>query len=97
MTRSRWLNEWTSDDLALAVARRHDDPRTALAAIAEQRRRLERHEAEAVLTMIEHGRSWAEIGLAAGITRQAAHQKWGTGRAGLLANPVAVPQVYLNP
>lgn len=26
---------------------------------------------------VGHGYSWAEIGLAAGMTRQAAHQRWG--------------------
>lgn len=31
----------------------------------------------AVRQALEHGASWSEVGLAAGISKQAAHQRWG--------------------
>lgn len=36
----------------------------------------------AVLALHAQGRSWAEIGRAAGVSRQAAHKRWGPSTGG---------------
>jgi hypothetical protein len=57
------------------------DPLTALTAIGEIQRDLETHQRDAVRLAIQH-HSWAEIGAAIGVSKQAAHQRlakaWAT-------------------
>ena len=49
-----------------------------LSEMLELHRTFERIVGDAVRSQREqHGRSWSEIGAAAGITRQAAQMKWG--------------------
>jgi DNA invertase Pin-like site-specific DNA recombinase len=53
------------------------DPYTALKAIAELRRELDRVEAATVRRARNAGMSWQLIALALGVTRQAVHKKYG--------------------
>ncbi|WP_246852736.1 hypothetical protein [Naasia sp. SYSU D00948] len=54
-----------------------DDPYTALKAIAELRRELDRVETVTVRRARNAGMSWQLIALALGVTRQAVHKKYG--------------------
>jgi ClpA/ClpB-like protein len=54
------------------------DPRVALSAIADLRRRLEELEEYHVETALARGASWSEIGSALGISKQAAHKRFAT-------------------
>lgn len=58
-----------------------DDPRRALAGAAELRREAERVQSVAVRRARSHGLSWAEVAALLGVTKQAAHRKYG-GRRG---------------
>jgi hypothetical protein len=58
------------------------DPRQALAAIADLRRRLEELEEYHVETALARGASWSEIGSALGISKQAAHKRFAPRVAG---------------
>jgi hypothetical protein len=54
-----------------------------LAEMLELHRRFEAIVGDAVRSQRErHGRSWADIGAAAGTTRQAAQMRWGRPQAG---------------
>lgn len=56
------------------------EQRTAVAAVAEAAAGLERAQAllEATVALArEAGATWAQIGEAAGMSRQAAHARWG--------------------
>jgi hypothetical protein len=65
---------------ALAQAAGDDDPRAALSAAAELRREVERVEAVIVRKARVGGMSWAEIAGLLGISKQAAHKKYGGRR-----------------
>ena len=58
------------------------DPETALVAIAELRGRLDALEAAHVDDALRAGWSWQRIGMALGITRQAAHNRHSSRRRG---------------
>lgn len=81
-------SEWADtpahvDDAIRGEWLRHVPPR-ALAdvrAAAEDVRKAEARLNEAVQRARGDGSSWADIGLAAGITRQSAHERWGQDRA----------------
>lgn len=57
------------------IARRTDDPATALSAVIALRRLADRMEREAVDLAIERGWTWQQVAQALGITRQAAHKR----------------------
>ncbi len=48
-----------------------------LAEIPAKRAELDAHTRDLVATAREAGRSWAQIGAALGISRQAAHERYG--------------------
>jgi hypothetical protein len=52
----------------------------AVTVAVDHRADAERELRDAVIAARANGRSWARIGLAAGITRQAAHERWGNDR-----------------
>jgi hypothetical protein len=63
----------------IELARRskeHGDPRSALRAIADLRRRLEELEEYHVENALAQGASWSEVGAALGISKQAAHKRF---------------------
>ena len=64
----------------LADATTSKDPEVGLAAVAALRRLLESLEALQVENAREHGWSWQQIAGALGVTKQAAHKKYGDGR-----------------
>jgi len=66
VARSRWLSEHISPAAAL------DQIREAQGTIASATDRLN----EAVVFARASGKTWAEIGAAAGISRQSAHERW---------------------
>lgn len=73
--REAWhrLAEWSRG------ADRHADGDRALAALTDLgvvRRLLDRAEFTAVRTAREHGRSWSEIAIGLGVTRQSAWERW---------------------
>lgn len=49
-----------------------------IAAIAQERERLDLQLRDAVVQARADGRSWSEIGLMLGVSKQAAQQKYGT-------------------
>ena len=53
------------------------DPLFILMGLSDSGRRLEAKTAEAVALCRRRGRSWREIGLALGVTKQSAHQRFG--------------------
>jgi hypothetical protein len=59
-----------------------EDPLEALAALAKARAELERLEALQVRRARVRSASWASIALAMGVSRQAAHQRFGLRRFG---------------
>lgn len=63
--------------LATGVA--DDDPVTALGAIADLRRELDRRETLAVRRARNAGASWQLIATALGVSKQAVHKKHGRG------------------
>ena len=65
------IRERLSHTVANVIA---TEPLTALAAIGEIQRDLQAHERRAVRAAIQ-GHSWAEIGAALGVSKQAAHQR----------------------
>jgi hypothetical protein len=65
----------TADDL-LELARR-DVPLRALSQCVKLRTQLARVEHQLVADARKRGATWAEIGRACGVTKQAASQKWG--------------------
>lgn len=68
--------------MRLAQAAGDDEPRAGLAAAAELRKEAARVESVQVRRARAHGCTWAEIAEALGVTKQAAHRKYG--RQGLL-------------
>lgn len=58
------------------------DPAVGLRAVASLRSLLESLEALQVRRARESGWSWQEIAVALGVTKQAVHEKHGTGRRG---------------
>lgn len=70
----------------LVEAAGDDDARRALAAAAELRREAERLQAVAVRRARTTGLSWAEVAELLGVTRQAAHRKYGGRRLGRRAD-----------
>ena len=64
-------------DPATALASDPDDPIPALFRIAERRRELGREEEAHVRRARLQGYSWEAIATALGITKQAAHKKFG--------------------
>jgi len=66
---AEWCRHLEPHDAAAAVRR-------AAEAVAEHQRHLE----QAVLEARRIGLSWEKIGTAAGISRQSAHERWGTPR-----------------
>jgi hypothetical protein len=63
------------------------DPLTALTTIGEIERDLATHERDAVRSAIQH-HSWAEIGAAIGVSKQAAHQRLAKAWATHLKNEI---------
>ena len=57
------------------------DPAIGLRAVASLRGLLESLEALQVKRALEAGWSWQDIAMALGVTKQAAHEKHGGGRA----------------
>lgn len=58
------------------------DPREGLRECAARRSRLEQDQSALVRRARVEGLSWAEIAFALGISRQAAHRKYGGSRIG---------------
>ena len=54
-----------------------DNPLTALHAVSEMRRELDRHEATLVRRARNLGMGWQMIATALGVSRQAVHKKYG--------------------
>lgn len=70
----------TVDEMALQEWEAHMAPLTAADTIreaAQQANDARRHLDDAVQAARSHGLSWADIGRAAGITRQSARERWG--------------------
>lgn len=68
------------EESAHAEWRRHLEPQEASAAVSRAAEAVavhQRHLEEAVLEARRLGLSWERIGAAAGISRQAAHERWG--------------------
>jgi hypothetical protein len=63
------------------------DPLTALTVIGEIQRDLESHERDSVRAAIQR-HSWAEIGAALGVSKQAAHQRLAKAWATQLKNDI---------
>ncbi len=61
----------------LASGAGSEDPVSALRAIAELRRELDRYEAVTVRRARNAGCSWQLIALCLGVSRQAVHKKYG--------------------
>ncbi len=61
-----------------------DDPVASLGALAELRREMERREAVLVRRARTQGRTWADIAVVLGVSKQAVHKKYGGG--GLFRN-----------
>lgn len=78
-----YLDEKTDGDLTYAARR---GGRAGAAAIMELQDRLDRYTAAIVREMRSRGESWAQVGEAFDMTRQAAHQRWGHGQAELIEN-----------
>lgn len=70
-----------SDESMLELVRRSSgsDPLECLGATAELRREIERMEAVLVRRARVQGSSWTQIAAALGVTKQAAHRKYGGG------------------
>jgi hypothetical protein len=66
-----------SDAVDAAVAATNRDPGVGLRAVAAVRQLVERLEVLQVDSARRHGWSWAEIGQALGVSRQAVHKKHG--------------------
>ncbi|MGC5346774.1 helix-turn-helix domain-containing protein [Streptomyces sp. DT24] len=66
-----------TDATDLAARAGDRDPRTGLRAVAALRRLLERLEAVHVRSARAQGWSWQEIAAELGVSRQAAHKKYG--------------------
>ncbi|WP_030666990.1 hypothetical protein [Streptomyces rimosus] len=64
----------------LAEEAKGDDPVAGLSATVEVRREMERLEAVLVRRARTQGRTWADIAAALGISKQAAHKKYGGRR-----------------
>ena len=76
--------EAVEEDIGVEWAR-HAEPAQAISAVAAAAgaaRAATRGLDEAVLTARRGGASWTDIGRGVGITRQSAHQRWGTLAAG---------------
>ena len=78
--RQAWdrLEAWyrTPQPATTAKPGRGDDALTALADIGLARRLLDQAELEAVRSARKHGKSWAEIAVKLGVTRQSAWERW---------------------
>ncbi|MBT2383431.1 hypothetical protein [Streptomyces sp. ISL-11] len=64
-----------NDAVGTAQAAMNSDPHVGLRAVAALRRLVERLEALQVDNARRQGWSWEEIGVALGVSRQAAHKK----------------------
>src|SRR5690348_4930204 len=71
----RRLSEWIQFEGAARDARL-DDALRALSDVGEVRRLLDQAEFEAVRTARRQGRSWSEIAVRLGVTRQSAWERW---------------------
>jgi hypothetical protein len=69
-----------TDATQLAGATASRDPAVGLAAVASLRTLLESLEELQVRNAREQGWSWQQIAEALGVSRQAVHKKYGTGR-----------------
>ncbi len=66
-----------ADMTALVARAEDDDPLAALRALATLRREVEQRETVAVRRARHAGVSWAAIALMLGVSKQAAHRKYG--------------------
>jgi hypothetical protein len=75
--RSMWADGWDAwERLAMASGQPGDDPLGALSDIGQLRRLLDESELEAVRAARRAGKSWAEIAIKLGVTRQSAWERW---------------------
>jgi hypothetical protein len=72
-----------------------DEPTATLATLSRMRAELDAAEARLVAEALQAGASWAEIGAALGVTRQAAHARYGNGNVAAAA-PARHPTVTIN-
>jgi predicted transcriptional regulator len=69
-----------TDGVQLARQANSDNPMTGLRAVRSLRELAERLEALQVASARERGWSWREIAFLLGVSRQAVHRKYATGR-----------------
>ena len=72
-----------TDTAAVATAAADDDPAVGLRAVRSLRVLVERLEALQVGSARDRGWTWEQIAQALGVTRQAVHKKYASGRGPL--------------
>jgi predicted transcriptional regulator len=72
-----------ADTAQVATAASSEDPSVGLRAVRSLRVLVERLEALQVRNARDHGWTWEQVAQALGVTRQAVHKKYASGRGPL--------------